>query len=201
MPPSVGQPGYYGLQVGAIWGIGHGISAMILGLCAFALKGKLTGRFSFIERLTVLAESAVGISLLAIGILGIRENIQGGDVHAEYSSSDNDDGGIGGAKAKTVPKRAIFANGILHGFSLDGAPSIAPAIAFSSWNNAITFLLAYCIGTMGTMSLAAAILGETSMRIGKAANDPELPRRLSMISSGIAILIGLFWIAKTTILK
>ena len=29
--------------------------------------------------------------------------------------------------------RAIFANGILHGFSWDGAPSLAPALAMTSW--------------------------------------------------------------------
>lgn len=189
LPPSVGQPGWYGLRIGATWGLGHGVSAIFLGLCAFFLKGRMSSKFMFLQKLSTLAESAVGVSLLAIGCIGIKENID----------SDNTDGHGDGAGTdmpltSARSSRAIFANGILHGFSWDGAPSLAPALAMTSWRSAGSFLLAYCFGTMIAMSMTAGVVGEGSLRLGKVVNSPNLPRQLSLGSSIIAIIIGAYWI-------
>jgi len=134
MGPSIGKPGHFGLRIGAVWGLGHGFSAMLLGSSAFYLKGQFTGRFAILEKLATLAESAVGISILLIGLIGIKESTE------EAATSGQDE--IGGDQA-SYPKssRAIFANGILHGLSWDGAPSLAPAITMTSWKSALTFLL------------------------------------------------------------
>lgn len=90
------------------------------------------------------------------------------------------------------PIKAIFFNGIIHGLSWDGAPSIAPALAMSSWSTALSFLASYCFGTMVAMSIVAGLIGEGSSRLGKAANSPDLPRNLSLGSSIVAILIGFY---------
>jgi hypothetical protein len=76
LPSSVGQSAQSGLRIGAIWGLGHGISAMILGLAAFYLKGQIGGSFSFLEKLSSFAELAVGLSLLLIGGMGARESFE-----------------------------------------------------------------------------------------------------------------------------
>lgn len=96
-------------------------------------------------------EGLVGVSLIAIGLLGLKESV------FDYEGPlDVADGGGGGAPqsvgaagvAARGGKRAIFLNGVLHGFSWDGAPSLAPALALSSWSSVLWFLLAYCSGTM-----------------------------------------------------
>ena len=96
----------------------------------------------------------------------------------------------------TAPKSsaAIFANGILHGFSWDGAPSLAPALAMTSMKSCLSFFLSYCLGTITAMSVVAGGVGEGSVRLGKIVNNPDLPRKLSMASSLLAVVIGLFWI-------
>ena len=94
-----------------------------------------------------------------------------------------------------------FLNGVLHGFSLDGAPSLLPALAMPSWGSALTFLLAYSFGTMATMSIATGSIADLSLRLGKMVNDPALPKRLSFFSSLIAIAIGAFWILQATVLR
>jgi hypothetical protein len=38
--------------------------------------------------------------------------------------------------------RSIVFNGILHGFSWDGAPSLAPALAVATWTGNVAFLSA-----------------------------------------------------------
>lgn len=75
IPASVGQDFLGGVRIGAVWGLGHGITASIIGLFAFFLKGKVSSKFKFLERLSGLADSAVGISLLAIGLIGVKESL------------------------------------------------------------------------------------------------------------------------------
>ena len=87
LPPSVGKPGWYGLQLGATWGFGHAISAVSLGLCAFFLKGRISSQFHFFQKLSAFTEIAVGFSLFAIGAVGLKENL---DLRRESSSGDSD---------------------------------------------------------------------------------------------------------------
>lgn len=226
------------MRIGALWGIGHGASAILLGLTAFFLKGQFTGRFAVMEKLATAAESVVGLSILFIGLMGIRESLEQG--HEEDPTSvpapalsagkafdlmnllpvGASTARLAGVSTTSTPSTpfdastsagskngkprtyaAIVANGMLHGFSWDGAPSLAPAIAMSSWRGAFTFLLAYSLGTIVTMSLAAGAMGELSTRVGQATNNPDLPRKLSLVSSVAAVLIGVYMTAKSTILR
>ena len=63
---------------------------------------------------------------------------------------------------------------------------------------AITFLLAYCGGTVAAMACATASVGEGTTRFAKKFKDPDvIPRRLSAAASCLAIAIGLSFIVKT----
>jgi hypothetical protein len=150
----------------------------------------MSSKFRFLQQLSTLAESAVGVSLLAIGVMGIKENLESDNLVDGHGDGDGTDLQLSGVKTS----KAIFANGVLHGFSWDGAPSLAPALAMTSWHSALSFLLAYCFGTMVAMSLTAGVVGEGSVRLGKAINSPALPKQLSLGSSFIAIIIGAYWL-------
>jgi hypothetical protein len=39
--------------------------------------------------------------------------------------------------------QALFLNGMLHGFSWDGTPALAPVLGFTSWEPVLLFLLSY----------------------------------------------------------
>lgn len=97
-------------------------------------------------------EGLVGISLIAIGLLGLKESLLDHEETPSYETKSAGsavvEGGGGLAVASKGAGKAIFLNGVLHGFSWDGAPSLAPALAFSSWASVLWFLLAYCSGTM-----------------------------------------------------
>lgn len=209
IPPSVGHPWYHGMRLGALWGFGHGASAIFLGLCAFFLKGQMSTKFNFLQQLSTVAESTVGLSLILIGCIGIKENM---DTEAEIvnwqkqqdpiigeGNGISTDVAIPSSSGALKSAKAIVANGVLHGFSWDGAPSLAPALAMTSWRSALSFLVAYCLGTMATMAITAGAVGEGSLRLGKAVNNPKLPRNLSFISSVVAIVIGIFWMVKSII--
>jgi hypothetical protein len=167
-------------------------------------------------------EFTIGISLIIVGLLGIKEARE----WDSSSSSDhilNDDTttptttSISTSTSATssttshhhnhnhhtydvlpkayapTRKRAVLLNGILHGFSWDGAPSLAPAVAISTLRGSITFLLAYTIGTMGAMALATSIIGEGTKRMSGRLDMPNLPQVLSLWSSALALFVGVIW--------
>lgn len=195
LPSSVGRPMWVGAKIGAIWGLGHGVAVMILGSCAYFLKGKLIGKFAIFHQLTSLAENAVGISLVLIGLLGVKESLESDEHHNHNGDALSNE--IKGKKSMST--KAIFANGALHGFSWDGAPSIAPALAMNSWQAAVYFLSAYSLGTVIAMSISASTIGALSSTIGKIGNfskSPDFPKKISLYSSMLAVIIGLYWIAQ-----
>jgi hypothetical protein len=178
--------------------MGHGISATIIGLLAFGLKSTLNGVGSgsslrkFLAGFNHVTEIAVGLSLVIIGIMGIREarewkeEIDG--VPTQSLSAAAADAGV-----KSTQKRAVVFNGLLHGFSWDGAPSLAPAVAVATWGGSLTFLSAYAIGTMTTMAMTTTLIGEGTRRAGQFFDRPDIPQKLSFFSSILAIAIGIFW--------
>jgi cytochrome c biogenesis protein CcdA len=186
LPSSVGLDGWFGMRIGAIWGLGHGMSAILIGAVAFLLKGTVTSRFKFIETLSSLAENAVGFSLIVIGLLGLKENMFDSDSVSAVEDSE-----------KPRNFSAIFLNGVLHGFSWDGAPSLAPAVTMTSWSATMGFLLSYCLGTVVTMSIASGILSEGSKRIGSVTGNPNASKNLSIGSSVVAVMLGLYWVLKS----
>ena len=160
-------------------------------------------------------ELAIGVSLVVIGLLGIKEAREWHAVpSAAADEDDDDDGGDDVVRPRSLssaavvidalsdprettrlrtPKRAVLLNGLLHGFSWDGAPSLAPAVAISTFRGSLTFLLSYAAGTMAAMALATTIIGEGTRRAAGRLDRPNLPRDLSVCSSVLAMVVGVVW--------
>jgi len=194
LPRCCGQRWYRAGRIGAMWGMGHGISATVLGLTAFGLKNRIANMPSvkgLLIGVSSAMEIAVGASLILIGLLGIKE---AREWEEEIEAAPKS---LSAAAAETgvkdAQKRAVIFNGILHGFSWDGAPSLAPAIAVATWRGSISFLLAYAVGTMGAMSITTTLIGEGTRRAGEVFNRPDLPQKLSLVSSILAMGVGFFW--------
>lgn len=176
--------------------MGHGVSATILGVSAFGLKNQMKhmggGAVRLLTKMSHATDIAVGLSLVVIGLMGIKEareweeEIDG--VQPQSLSAAAADAGI-----KSAQKRAVIFNGLLHGFSWDGAPSLAPAIAVATWSGNLAFLAAYAVGTMTAMAIVTTLIGEGTRRTGQIFNRPDLPQKLSLFSSFVAIAVGVFW--------
>jgi len=204
LPRCCGQRWYKAARVGALWGMGHGVSATLLGVTAFFLKTRIASMSSLAVLLThasSVTDIAVGLSLIVIGLLGIKEAREweeelvvagGGGIQQPQSLSaaavDPSD-----TKSKSVQKRAVLFNGLLHGFSWDGAPSLAPALAVATWSGNLSFLLAYAMGTIAVMTVATTLIGEGTRRAGQLFNRPDIPQKISFGSSILAIAIGVAW--------
>ncbi|GMI37545.1 hypothetical protein TrRE_jg13065 [Triparma retinervis] len=200
----MGQRWYKSIRVGAIWGLGHGLSAMLLGASAYGLKSavsKAPAVQGHLQRLAFLADFAVGISLVIIGAMGIREarewgaanGVSGGSGLVVSPSSLGTQPAVGGA-SHALGNRAVLLNGILHGFSWDGAPSLAGGLAVKTWRGNAAFLVAYALGTVLAMSATTTVIGEGTVRIGERMKRPDVPVKLSFWSSVVAVVVGVAWI-------
>ena len=211
LPRCCGQRWFKAGRVGALWGMGHGVSATLLGVAAFALKNTLGAKQrAVLSSASHVTEIAVGLSLILIGAMGIKEAREWQDeiivspvvvndntttpatvataTTAKSLSAAAADTGI-----KTAQKRAVIFNGLLHGFSWDGAPSLAPALAVATWSGNLAFLSAYAVGTMTTMAVTTTLIGEGTRKAGQFFQRPDIPQKLSMVSSFVAIAIGVIW--------
>lgn len=233
IPRCCGLPWYRAVRVGAVWGLGHGVSATILGICGYLFKkgirfsgvmgGPNGNSFDLLHHAGSFMELAIGISLIVIGLLGIKEAREWespDDVPISYDILEESDDGKSMVKSTTTTtpqslstaatppysltgmavnpnpaKRAVLFNGILHGFSWDGTPSLAPAVAISTLRGSLTFLLSYALGTMAAMALATTIIGEGTRRAAGKLDRPDLPRDLSLGSSFLALIVGVVWCA------
>ena len=233
IPRCCGLPWFRAARVGAVWGFGHGISATILGVCGYLFKKgvRLSGvfgaganggnSFDLLHHAGSFLELAIGMSLIIVGLLGIKEAREWESPSPDHSGIacdvliESDDGKTMTTTNKSVPqslsaavtpaelainpnrsaKRAVLFNGILHGFSWDGAPSLAPAVAISTLRGSLTFLLSYALGTMVAMSFATTIIGEGTRRAAGKLDRPDLPRDLSLVSSFLALVVGIVWCA------
>ena len=139
-------------------------------------------------------EAAVGLSLIVIGAMGLREAQEWGEeIEALPANSLSAAVAPNEKNEKADRNRAVVFNGLLHGFSWDGAPSLAPALAVANWGGNLAFLSAYAAGTVAMMVLATSFIGEGTRRAGEIFNRPDLPQKLSFGSSLIAIAIGAIW--------
>ncbi|KAL7530851.1 hypothetical protein ACHAXR_003710 [Thalassiosira sp. AJA248-18] len=216
IPRCCGLPWYRAARVGAVWGLGHGVSATLLGMAGFMFKKGVRlsgvfanaggGNFDLLHHAGSFMELAIGASLIVIGLLGIKEAREWEapeEGACEVATAAVDDDAPKSLSAAATPeaslnpinpaKRHILFNGILHGFSWDGAPSLAPAVAIATWRGSLTFLLSYALGTMAAMSLATTLIGEGTRRAAGKLERPDLPRDLSVASSFLALVVGVVW--------
>ncbi|CEM39945.1 unnamed protein product [Vitrella brassicaformis CCMP3155] len=95
---------------------------------------------------------------------------------------------------------ATIGTGIVHGISGSGHfLGVLPALTLPSWATSAAYLVAFCLGCCVSMSAFTSIIGETSVRLRRNFNRPDLPAKLSYITSGIAITIGCIWLLKAII--
>ena len=194
LPRCCGQKWFKAGKIGALWGMGHGVSATLIGILAFGLKNQVSRApraKAFLSGASHITEIAVGLSLIIIGAMGIREarewqyEVQPQSLSAAATPDSE--------LKQDAQKRAVMFNGLLHGFSWDGAPSLAPALAVATWGGNLAFLSAYAFGTMSAMAITTTLIGEGTRRAGEVFNRPDIPQKLSYFSSFLAIGIGLIW--------
>ena len=144
LPLCTGRRWFLAGSTGAIWGIGHGLGAALVGALGFALRGAFN-----IDAVSSYMEVAVGVSIIIIGFNGFREAREWADAAdtctiadspSEDDSATTSPGSASSGRVDCVelardaaPDPAVvqtLGNGILNGVSGTGhVLGVMPALA------------------------------------------------------------------------
>ncbi len=193
-PSSITNP-KIALKNGFSWGIGHSSGVIILSTIAIFFKD-----IAHLNKFSYFAEFLVGISLLIIGIIAIKNSLKF-NIHSHLHIHKN---GISHKHLhyhdikNTKHSRhshALTSLGILHGIA-GGSHLIAviPALALPI-QDALAYLLAYLFGSLVIMSSFTYLISLSTVNVGK-----NIIQRLIALAGGMSFSMGLFWVQKSTFL-
>ncbi|KAJ0969890.1 hypothetical protein J5N97_022767 [Dioscorea zingiberensis] len=139
-PLSIGRTRVESAAVGALWGCGHDAGQMIFGLLFLLLKDRL-----HIEVIRTWGTRVVGLTLMVIGAMGIRE---ASEVPTPCVALENGECDVSLMESvDTLPSGkkkigfATFATGIVHGLQPDALMMVLPALALPSRLAGAAFLV------------------------------------------------------------
>ncbi|CAA7021961.1 unnamed protein product [Microthlaspi erraticum] len=182
-PLSIGRTRMESAAVGALWGCGHEAGQLIFGLLFLVLKDRL-----HIEVLRTWGTRVVGLTLLVIGGMGIKEASE----MPEPSVVALEIGETLEKSAKKEKKKigfATFATGIVHGLQPDALMMVLPALALPSRLAGAAFLFMFLVGTVIAMGSYTVFIGSCSEALKEKV--PRITEKLTWASSLVAIGLGL----------
>ena len=193
-PSSITNP-KSALKNGVSWGIGHSSGIIILSILAIFIKDIIP-----LERFSSFAEFFVGISLLIIGVIAIRNSRNfgihshqhehnNGVTHKHYHYHQN-------KNLHNKNSHALTGLGLLHGIA--GGSHLVPlifVITIPDIQGAILYLFSYLLGSLVIMSLFTYLISISTIKIGRS----QL-KSLIAFAGGISFSVGLFWIQKSTLI-
>ncbi|XP_021286111.1 uncharacterized protein LOC110417868 [Herrania umbratica] len=187
-PLSIGRTRMESAVVGALWGCGHDAGQVIFGLLFLLLKDRL-----HIEVIRTWGTRVVGLTLLAIGALGIRE---ASEVPAPCVALENVECDVrvyetleNPAVGKKKIGFATFATGIIHGLQPDALMMVLPALALPSRLAGAAFLIMFLLGTVVAMGSYTVFIGSCSQALKDRV--PRITEKLTWASSLVAIALGI----------
>lgn len=189
---------------GMLWGLGHAGGVLLVGSGALLLREVLP-----LDQLSGWSEKMVGAVLVGIGLWGIlrarrqrvhiHEHAHDGHRHehlhvhvadAEHLASQAHAPGAAHEHATT---RTALGVGVLHG--LAGSAhflGVLPALAFPGRGDAIVYVLMFAVGTIGSMTAFAGLIGAVARRLSR--DGTAFYRGLLYLLSAAAIVVGLVWL-------
>ncbi|KAG5624767.1 hypothetical protein H5410_009985 [Solanum commersonii] len=188
-PLSIGRTPMESAAVGALWGCGHDAGQLIFGLLFLLLKDRL-----HIEVIRTWGTRVVGLTLLVIGAMGIKEASEVATPCVALENGDCDVSVYEGIDTPVIGKKkkigfATFATGIVHGLQPDALMMILPALALPSRVAGAAFLGMFLVGTVIAMGSYTVFIGSCSQALKDRV--PRITEKLTWASSLIAIGLGI----------
>jgi len=180
---------------GARWGLGHSAGVTVVGLVSLWLRDLLP-----VNLISSWGERLVGVMVFAVGLWALRKAFT---VHAHEHEHQGDRHLHLHAHGRRVPHEGVeahshhthaaFGIGLLHG--LAGSShflGVLPILAFPTRIQALSYLLAFGLGTIASMAAFSWCMGKLASRC--AAGSTRLYRGLMTMCAAIAMTVGCFWL-------
>ncbi|KAJ3689998.1 hypothetical protein LUZ61_019162 [Rhynchospora tenuis] len=186
-PLSIGRTRTESALVGALWGFGHDAGQVIFGLIFLLLKERL-----HLEVIDTWGTVIVGLTLLVIGALGIKEASAGAAATPCLELNNQESSATPAPPPNTEKKKvgfATFATGIVHGLQADALMMVLPALALPSRLAGASFLLMFLFGTVFAMAGYTVFICSCSQALKERV--PRVTEKLTWAASVLAIFMGL----------
>ena len=193
MAPSAINSPQKALKNGFSWGLGHSSGVLLLAFLAIFIKD-----ITPLNKFSNIAEFLVGISLLIVGVIAIKNSFQlsmhshshkheNGFAHRHYHFHTKEQ------KNNKKHSHALTGLGLLHGIA-GGSHFLAvlPALALPIIS-ACFYLISYLFGSLISMNLFTFLISFTTLKVGQ-----KFIKKLIFFAGGISFSMGLFWIQKST---
>ena len=192
MAPSAINSPKKALKHGFSWGLGHSSGVLLLAFLAIFIKD-----ITPLNKFSNIAEFLVGISLLIVGVIAIKNYFQlrmhshshkheNGFAHRHYHFHTK------GQKNNNKHSHALTGLGLIHGIA-GGSHFLAvlPALALPVIS-ACFYLISYLIGSLISMNLFTCLISFTTFKASK-----KFIKRLIAGAGGLSFSMGLFWIQRS----
>lgn len=176
--------------LGLSWGVGHTATVFVLGLFSLAF------RFVVSPIVESIAEIAVGILLILIGVWAIAGFFRRRNIHIHKHEHDGHEHIHLHSHALSnghKHRHSMFIIGATHGFA--GTASIMVVIPIALTQSFVTaglYLLLFCTGTIVAMTAIAYFIG-TAVHKLRSGNALSVFQGLAGL---VSICAGLFWIGQ-----
>ena len=189
-----------GVWIGAVWGLGHTTTLMVLGVIILAFRGLLEGY----ESIAPLLEFGVGVMMvllggqvfwnLARGRLHVHEHSHDAThhvhVHATHDPAESPDVESGHGflhLGRPFFRVKSYTIGIVHGLAGSAAVMLILLQTLPSFWAGVAYLVLFGVGTILSMALVTVLLG---IPFALASNVATISRVVSGVAGFASIAFG-----------
>ncbi len=179
-----------GLWLGALWGIGHSVSLMVVGGGLALLEAKMP------ERVGVLLELLVAVMIIALGARAIVRSVREGRAGRLVVHSHGDGAHSHPVVAPHVHLRSwTFSTrplliGVVHGLAGSGALTALVLAELPSSAARLSYIALFGAGSVVGMALLTGLAGVPLMR---AAKSPRVAAWVLGVAGCLSTAVGVWW--------
>ncbi len=179
-----------GLWVGALWGLGHSISLMVVGGSLALLEAQMP------RPLELGLEVLVAVMIVALGVRAVRRSLLEGRAGPAATHSH---GGVPHTHPAAVEHvhlhSTTFATrpllvGLMHGLAGSGALTALVLAELPTVASRLTYIALFGGGSVVGMALLTGLLGVPLMRLTRV---PKVAASLLAVTGTLSVGVGLFW--------
>ena len=179
-----------GMLLGAVWGLGHTISLVVVGTALLVTGAVLP------ERTAAVFELCVAVMLVALGtrslVMAFREGPRGPTRHHHHGTEEHVHAGA--EQHVHVAGRALawrpLVVGLVHGLAGSGAITALVFAELPTLGSRVAYITLFGLGSIAGMAIASGVAGASLRRL---ADTPARRRSITIVSGLLSIGLGIAW--------
>jgi len=187
---SEAKDGRRGALLGAIWGLGHTLSLVVVGIVLLAIGASLP------EHIAAGFECAVSVMLILLGVRAIAVAVRTGGAgpvtphrHGDVTHAHTQAVAHVHVAGRAVAWRPLLV-GLVHGLAGSGALTALVFAKLPTPALRIGYITLFGIGSVAGMAVASGIAGAS---LHAVARRPSTRRTLSVVTGAVSIVVGVLW--------